>query len=79
MEQIQLSPKALREQAALQASTARMRIERLELEAENRELQALIEREEQLAAHLQEVLAASRAERQSIEAAKSRIFSTAGR
>ena len=79
MEEIQLSPAAQREQAALQASTERMRAERLELESENHALQSLIEREKRLAAHLREVIAMSRAERQAIEAEKSRIFSTVGR
>lgn len=78
MEDIELSPEAQREQAALRVSTERMRAERLELEAQNRALQALIEREQRLAAHLREVIAASRAERQAIESEKSRIFSAAG-
>ncbi|HLK59642.1 MAG TPA: hypothetical protein VKU00_23985 [Chthonomonadaceae bacterium] len=78
MEEIELSPEAQREQAALQASIERMRTERLELEAQNQALQVLIEREERLAAHLREVLAESRAERQAIEAEKSRILSAAG-
>ncbi len=78
MEDIELSPEAQREQVALRAVTERMRTERLELEAQNRMLQSLIEREERLTAHLREVLAASRAERQTIEAEKSRIFSVAG-
>jgi hypothetical protein len=77
-DETELSPEAQREQAALQAATERMRAERLELEAQNRDLQALIEREERLAAHLREVLVASRAERQAIEAEKSRLFSAAG-
>jgi hypothetical protein len=79
MDDFQLSPEAQREQAALQASIERMRVERLELDAQNRALQALIEREERLAAHLKEVIAMSRAERQAIEAEKLRIFSAAGR
>ncbi len=79
MEESELSPDAQREQAALQVSIERMRIERLELAAQNRDLQALIEREERFAAHLREVIAASCAERQAIEAEKSRIFSAAGR
>ena len=79
MEEIELSPKAQREQAALRAATERMRAERLELEAQNRALQALLEREERLAVHLREVLAASRAERQAIEAEKARILNAAGR
>ena len=79
MEDIELSPEAQREQAALQAATERMRIERLELEAQNHALQSLIKREERLMSHLREVLAASRAERQAIEAEKSRLFSGAGR
>ena len=78
MEDIELSPEAQREQAALRAATERMRAERLELEAQNRTLQSLIEREERLTAHLREVLAASRAERQAIEAEKSRLLSPAG-
>jgi hypothetical protein len=49
MEEIVLSPDAQREQTALQASTERMRAERLELDAQNRALQALIECEEALA------------------------------
>jgi hypothetical protein len=79
MEEIVLSPDGQREQTALQASIERMRAERLELDAQNRALQALIEREERLAAHLREVLVASRAERQAIEAEKSRLLSAAGR
>ena len=79
MEDSALSPEAQREQVALQASIERMRTERLELDDQNRGLKALIEREERLAAHLREVLAASRAERQAIEAEKSRIVSAAGR
>ncbi len=79
MEEIGLSAEAQREQVALQASTERMRAERLELDAQNRALQSLIDREEALARHLREVLATSRAERQAIEAEKSRILSTADR
>ena len=79
MEDYTLSQEAQREQIALQQSTERMRAERLVLDAQNRVLQSLIEREEWLAAHLREVLAASRAERQAIEAEKSRILSVAGR
>jgi hypothetical protein len=79
MEDIELSPEAQREQAALKAATEQMRAERLELETQNRALQALIEREEGLAAYLREALARSRAERQAIEAEKSRILSVAGR
>ena len=78
MEDIELSPEAQCEQAALKAATERMRIERLELEAQNHALQALIKREERLTAHLREVLTESRSERQSIEAEKSRIFSGVG-
>lgn len=78
MDDIVLGPEAQREQIALQASTERMRTERLELDAQNRALQALLEREQTLAAHLREVLAASRAERQAIETEKSRILSAAG-
>lgn len=55
MDESELSPEAQREQVALQSSIARMRAERLELEAQNRALQGLIEREERLAAHLREV------------------------
>ena len=79
MEESELSPDAQREQAALRVSIERMRIERLELAAQNRDLQALIEREERFAAHLREVIAASGAERQAIEAEKSRILSATGR
>ena len=79
MEDTELSPEAQREQAALRVSIERMRSEHLELAAQNRDLQALIEREERFAAHLREVIAASRAERQAIEAEKFRIFSVAGR
>ena len=79
MEDRDLSLKAQHEQRALQKSIERMRAERIELDAQNRALQSLIEREESLAAHLREVLAASRAERKAIEAEKSRIFSAAGR
>ena len=56
MEDIQLSAEAQREQNALQSSIERMRVERLELEEQNRALQALIDREERLSAHLREVL-----------------------
>jgi hypothetical protein len=79
MEDIELSPEAQREQAALQVSINRMRAERLDLDTQNRAIQALIEREQRLAGHLREVLTASRAERQAIEAEKSRLFSPAGR
>ena len=78
MEEIELSPEAQREQVALRASTESMRQERLQLEAQTRELQSLIEREERLAAHLRAVLAESRAERQAIEAEKNRLLATAG-
>lgn len=78
MEDIELSPEAQREKAALRASIERMRAERQELEAQNRAIQALIEREERLATHLREVLTASRAERQAIEAEKARILTPAG-
>ena len=56
MEDIVLSPEAQREQVALRASIERMREERLELDAQNRALQALIEREERLAEHLRKEL-----------------------
>ena len=79
MKDIALSSKAQREQTALQASIEKMRAERLELDSQNRALQALIEREERLAAHLREVLAAFRDERQAIEAEKSRLLSPARR
>lgn len=79
MKEIELSPEAQCEQAALQNSIDRMRAERAELEAQNRDLQALIEREERLATHLREVLAASRAERQAIDAEKSRVLNVSGR
>jgi mannitol/fructose-specific phosphotransferase system IIA component len=79
MEEIALSVEAQREQAALRASVERMREERLALEAQNKALQALIEREKRLASHLREGIAASRAERQSIESEKSRILAVAGR
>ena len=79
MEDSELSPEAQREQAALKSAIERMRAERLHLEAENQALQALIEREERLAAHLRETLAASRAERQAIASEKSRLLSAAGR
>lgn len=78
MEEIELSPEAQREQEALRGFIEQMRAERLELEAQNRNLQALIEREERLAAHLREVLAMSRAERQAIESEKTRLLSTTG-
>ena len=64
MEDIELSTEAQREQAALQVSIEQMRAERLELEAQNRALQALIEREERLSVHLREVLKESKFERQ---------------
>jgi hypothetical protein len=57
MEDIELSPEAQREQVALQASIERMRAERLELDAQNRVLLALIEREERRAARLRKELA----------------------
>lgn len=79
MEEIVLSAEAQRERIALQDSIERMRAERLELDSQNRALQSLIDREEALAQHLREVLAASRAERQAIEAEKSRILSIASR
>jgi hypothetical protein len=56
VDNIVLSAEARREQIALQASTKRMRAERLEIDAENRALGALIERQERLAAHLLDVL-----------------------
>lgn len=79
MEEVALSTEAQREQIALQASIERMRAERLELDVQNCALQSLIEREETLTAHLREVLAATRAERQAIEAEKSRVLSASGR
>ena len=79
MDVIELSTEAQREQSALLVATERMRAERLEFEAQNRTLLTLIEREERLAAHLREVLTASRKERQSIEAEKSLLFSASGR
>jgi hypothetical protein len=60
MEEIALSVEAQREQAALRASVERMREERLALEAQNKALQALIEREKRLASHLREVILVSR-------------------
>lgn len=78
MEDIELSPEAQSEQVALQAATERMRTERLELEAQNHALQALIKREERHTSHLRKVLTASRSERQAIESEKSRLFSGAG-
>jgi hypothetical protein len=56
MEDIVLSNEAQREQASLEALIDRMRAERLQIEAQNRALQALIEREEKLSAHLRDVL-----------------------
>ncbi|WP_309707660.1 hypothetical protein [Armatimonas sp.] len=78
MEDIELSPEARREQDALRASTQQMRVERLELEAQNNALQALIERERRLSVYLKEALATSRAERQAIESEKSRLLQTIG-
>lgn len=78
MEEIELSPEAQHEQQALRDSIERMRTERQELEAQNRALEVLIERENRLAAHLREVLAMSRAERQAIEAEKAQLLSTTG-
>ena len=78
MDEIELSPAAQAEQVALQKATERMRAEKHELEAQNRILQTLIDREERLATHLREVIAASRKERQSIEAEKNRLFSATG-
>jgi hypothetical protein len=78
MEEIELSPEALREQASLRASTEAMRKERLLLEAQNKALQALIEREKRLAEHLRAVIASSRAERQAIESEKSRLLASSG-
>lgn len=78
MEEIEFSPEAQREQDALRISLQRMRTERLELEAQNIALQALIERERRLAAYLREALATSRAERQAIESEKSRLLQTVG-
>ncbi len=78
MEDVELSPEARREQDALRVSVERMRVERVDLEVENRAIQSIIEREARFAIHLREVLAASRVERQAIEAEKSRIFSAVG-
>ena len=75
MEEVQLSPEAQRQEAALEAATERMRAERLEIDAHNRALQALIEREEQLAASLQEFLDNYHRERQALDVEKSRILS----
>lgn len=78
MEDTELSPEAQREQDALRASLQRMRMERLELEAQNNALQALIERERRLSLYLKEALSTSRAERQAIESEKSRLLQTVG-
>ncbi len=56
MKEIQLSPEAQCQEAALEAAMERLRVERLKSDAQNRALQSLIEREEQLATQLQEVL-----------------------
>lgn len=75
MDEVELSAKAKRQDAALEAATERMRAERLKLDAQNRALEALIEREEQLAANLQAFLDNYHRERQALEAEKSRILS----
>lgn len=73
MKETNLSPKAIREQEALKASTARLRAERLALEEKARALEALVERKEKFVQHLQQVLAESQTERQAIEAEYQRI------
>jgi hypothetical protein len=75
MEEVELSAKAKRQDAALESATERMRAERLKIDAQNRALEALIEREEQLAANLQAFLDNYHRERQALEAEKSRILS----
>jgi chromosome segregation ATPase len=79
MEEIELSADAQREQAELRKSSARIRAERADLDAQNEALRSLIKREEALAAHLREVIADAKAERQAIDAEKSSILSPAGR
>ena len=78
MEEVQLSPEAQQQEATLEAATERLRMERLNTDAQNRALQALIEREEQLAAELQEVLDNYHRERQALDREKSRILSAVG-
>lgn len=78
MEEIQLSPEAQQQEVALEAATERLRMERLKTDSRNRDLQALIEREEQLEANLQEFLDKYHYERQALEVEKSRILSAVG-
>jgi hypothetical protein len=73
MEDIQLSPETLREQAALQASTARMRTERLQLEKYAKELEAIVRRKQEVIRRQQEFLVEIEAERQAIEADYARV------
>ena len=67
MEEIELSPKALREQAALRASTEQMRNERLQLEVYAEKLAALARRKETAIRRQQEFLAEIQAERQALK------------
>jgi len=73
MEEIQLSPQALREQAAIRASTQRMRAERLQLEEKVKALELLVERKERYLLHLHNILAEAEAERQEMNTEHQRI------
>ena len=78
MEDIQLSPEAQRQDDALEATTQRLRAERSKIDAQNHALQALIEREDRLAADLQAFLDNYHRERQALDAEKSRVLSAVG-
>ena len=65
--EFQLSAEAQREQAALAASTERMRAERLQLEKYNEKLEALVRRKEAVIHRQREFFAEIKAERQAIK------------
>lgn len=67
MEEMELSPEALRKQAALRASTERMRDERRQLETYAEKLEALARRKEAVIRRQQEFPAEIQAERQAIK------------
>ena len=73
MEEIELSEKAKREQAAIRASTQRMRAERIQLEEKVKALELLMERKERYLFHLQKILAEAEAERQEMNTEHQRI------
>ena len=71
MENIELSPEAKRQIAALEATNERLLVEGMELKARTKALEELTHRKEQIAANLQEILDKYHTGRQAIDMEKS--------